>query len=327
VTLDQKPGVVFAFRFDADGRGQPMSAAECLVAEPPADGFIWVHVALGSARVRQWLRDSSGVPPPIVELLRDPEDHTRLVVMPEGLAGILADLRHWTAGPDRSMADFRFWTAERWVITGRNDPLETLEVIRKDCLAGMTVRGPAALTAVIIRRLAGSIDSLADHLQRSLDRLEMRMDEQAGIDIRRDLARLRTTAHAARRHLSIKRHAIAELASDPPAWFTDGDGARMREAFDHVAAVADELDEVELRARMQAEELAARLTETTNRNLYALSIITAIFVPPTLISGIFGMNVEGLPGVHDSSGFLWVMLGMGVTALISLGLLRFLRML
>ncbi|MFC5415422.1 CorA family divalent cation transporter [Dongia soli] len=52
-----------------------------------------------------------------------------------------------------------------------------------------------------------------------------------------------------------------------------------------------------------------------------LSIVTTIFLPITLITGVFGMNVGGLPGLQNVEGFWWVMLGMALTAICSLILL------
>lgn len=44
------------------------------------------------------------------------------------------------------------------------------------------------------------------------------------------------------------------------------------------------------RARL-LQEFATRTFEATNLNLYIVSLLTAIFLPLTLITGIFGMNV------------------------------------
>jgi zinc transporter len=57
-----------------------------------------------------------------------------------------------------------------------------------------------------------------------------------------------------------------------------------------------------------------------------LSVVTAVFMPVTLITGIFGMNVAGLPGLEDRSAFWWVMLGMAVVALMALLLLHWRRL-
>ena len=36
-------------------------------------------------------------------------------------------------------------------------------------------------------------------------------------------------------------------------------------------------------------------TEQTNRSLQVLAIVTTVFLPASLVAGIFGMNVAGLP--------------------------------
>jgi len=69
-------------------------------------------------------------------------------------------------------------------------------------------------------------------------------------------------------------------------------------------------------------EIAGRLAEATNRNLYVLSIITTLFLPMTLVTGIFGMNVAGLPGTQDPGAFWWVVLGMTASAAGLLAVLR-----
>jgi zinc transporter len=55
------------------------------------------------------------------------------------------------------------------------------------------------------------------------------------------------------------------------------------------------------------------------------SLLTAIFLPITLITGIFGMNVGGLPGVDRDTGFAWVIGLMILTVVTSLVLLHWRR--
>lgn len=45
------------------------------------------------------------------------------------------------------------------------------------------------------------------------------------------------------------------------------------------------------------------MAEETNRNLRALSIVTIMLLPPTLIAGFFGMNLKGLPFSGGDAGF------------------------
>jgi zinc transporter len=92
-----------------------------------------------------------------------------------------------------------------------------------------------------------------------------------------------------------------------------------------MGSVAQDLESIQERARLLQEETARPLSEATNRNIYSLSLLTAIFLPITLITGIFGMNVGGLPRVNQEFGFGSVLTVMAVTIAASLLLLHWRR--
>jgi Mg2+ and Co2+ transporter CorA len=45
------------------------------------------------------------------------------------------------------------------------------------------------------------------------------------------------------------------------------------------------------------------LAEETNRSLRVLSVISIMFMPPTFIGGLFGMNLHGIPFSDWPAGF------------------------
>ena len=59
--------------------------------------------------------------------------------------------------------------------------------------------------------------------------------------------------------------------------------------------------------------------QKTNRRLGLLSVLSAIFLPLTLLTGTFGMNFENMPGLELSSAYPALLLSMLV---IGLGLWR-----
>ena len=92
----------------------------------------------------------------------------------------------------------------------------------------------------------------------------------------------------------------------------------MRESF---AGVAQDLELVEDRARLMQEEINARLSEASNRTLYLLSLVTTVLLPINLITGVFGMNVGGLPWLEDPNGFHHVITWMTIAVLLALVLI------
>jgi zinc transporter len=49
--------------------------------------------------------------------------------------------------------------------------------------------------------------------------------------------------------------------------------------------------------------LGNALSDRLNRNLYTLSVVTAIFLPLGFLTGLFGINIGGMPGVEDEQAF------------------------
>lgn len=76
------------------------------------------------------------------------------------------------------------------------------------------------------------------------------------------------------------------------------------------------------RAHLLQEVVAIKTAEQTNRNLHVLAVVTTILLPATLITGIFGMNVGGLPLAQDTSGFLWTMVILALMSVIVFWLLK-----
>ncbi|MGC2577122.1 MAG: CorA family divalent cation transporter [Terrimicrobiaceae bacterium] len=115
------------------------------------------------------------------------------------------------------------------------------------------------------------------------------------------------------------------LAYRSPAWWSDKDAADLRSSIERLEGLSLDLESIQERARLLQEEIGGRTVEATNLNLYIVSLFTAIFLPLNLITGIFGMNVAGLPWLENPGGFLWVTCVMVLTLITSLGLLYWRR--
>jgi Mg2+ and Co2+ transporter CorA len=75
------------------------------------------------------------------------------------------------------------------------------------------------------------------------------------------------------------------------------------------------LAQMESRLRDLRQHQLQCLQESTNRRLNMLAILSAMYLPPTLIAGIYGMNVQGIPVAKLSHGYLVVILFMATVVL------------
>jgi magnesium transporter len=104
----------------------------------------------------------------------------------------------------------------------------------------------------------------------------------------------------------------------PPPWMQQGelDGllARARDVAEHIARVAHHIRRMEEGAESAVQIHFSALGHRTNEVMRVLTVLTAIFLPLNLIAGIFGMNFEFIPFVHQQEAFWWAL---GTMALIA----------
>jgi len=67
------------------------------------------------------------------------------------------------------------------------------------------------------------------------------------------------------------------------------------------------------------------MTEVTNRRLFTMSILTACLLPPTLVTGFFGMNTKDMPFQNADGGTWWALLVAAAAAALSYWALRRMR--
>jgi Mg2+ and Co2+ transporter CorA len=169
------------------------------------------------------------------------------------------------------------------------------------------------------------MDAGVRELCAGFDRVEDRILADAVHDERRRLSSLRRRAVRVHRRLvglvTTFHRLEHSYAGDigPILRATAGRIAQRLAALDHeVMAMQD-------RGRLLQEEIAAKLAAEANSHLHALSILTSLFLPPTLVVGVFGMNVQGLPLTGNGGGFLWVMLVCVLSAAAVYGALKRIR--
>ncbi len=80
---------------------------------------------------------------------------------------------------------------------------------------------------------------------------------------------------------------------------------RSRDVLEHIERVVRHVQRLEQSAENAVQLHFSAVAHRTNDIMRTLTAITAVFLPLNLITGIFGMNFEGLPLIHNAKGFAW----------------------
>jgi len=269
--------------------------------QPPADAsFRWLHLDLWDQRSARWIADQSGLPAEVQALFLSTEDHPRVLGSRRAMALVLPDFqREFDRVETERIGALHIAVRPGLMLTGRHHPLHTPDIFRHRAAQAEDLSVDSALS-LVLGTLADSLAARTASAMSELLALEDQVladdrvpDTRALVTLRRLTARLHRMASGM--HMTLFR-AMEDPAIDPAyrSWF-EPVVRRLQPIERDVIAAQTQL-------RLLREELDLQAGQQTNENVYLLSVITALFMPATLVTGFFGMNTGGLPLSGEGGG-------------------------
>lgn len=317
----ETPNFLYSYRLSESGKDKALSA-EDVFAWTPAAGKIWVHLDVADQGACEWLQTASGLPAGAIDMLLADETRPRSVAFDDGLLLVLRGVNSNPGDDPEDMVSVRLWIDERRVISTRRRQLLSMLDISAMLDAGEGPASPAELLATLIERLADRIGDFVNAIEERLDDAEDDVGQAAEASYRSRLSGLRRQIAIVRRFLAPQRDALDRLNRQSLAWL-DGDAAHtLRQEADRITRYLEDLDLARERTVVLQEELLSQVAQQQNSRMYVLSVVAAVFLPLTFVTGLLGMNVGGLPGVDSPRGFALSVIVMAVAAA---GLLAYFR--
>jgi len=273
------------------------------------DGMIWLHFNLASQRARHWLAAQDWLDEFVREVLLEGKDtRTRVESVGDGLLAVLSDMHYDLKYEPTDIGTLRLFIDSRHVISCRRHPLKATDRLRRALDDGKPFESTAELLSDLVEYLADTLNEVSDKLAEEVDGTEDAILAERYAAGRGRLGQVRRLVVQLRRHVAPQRQALGRVTPEQIPWASEEAMARLRGATGKLGDVLYDIEALQDRTKVLQDELSARMAEEQNRNLFVLSWVTVVFAPMTLISGIFGMNVAGVPGVsgHDAA-FWWVM--------------------
>jgi zinc transporter len=313
------PGLILALRFDAEGRAEFLPVDRPIDLAAPGPGWLWVHCDLVDGRLLHWLDSAAALSPAARAFLLSHETHQQIEGSPGSILASFDDLVRDLDSPSEEIAPLRMDVTERLVVTGRRRALQSIEGTRQVIASGRRLASPTALVAVMVEQILQIVAASAEALHLELDRIEDRILDHTVSDERRGLGEVRRTAARLHRRLASLAALFARFEDEEDDAGPD-ELLALRPIVGPVVRRIDGLHgkvlAMQERGRLLQDETTAKLATETNRRLHALSIVTALFLPPALVAGVFGMNTKNLPLLETDGGSYWAL---GLCAASSLG--------
>jgi zinc transporter len=311
-------GLVWAYLLDRQGGGSRIGW-EGLATWRPEQGLLWAHFDISEPGPDTWLEEKSGLEPQIAAALLAEDTRPRSAPSRNGLLVILRGVNLNPGAEPDDMVSVRVWLERDRIVTTRRRQLQANGAIKAELEAGKGPTSPGEFLCLLVELIVDRIGESVDELDSHIDALEESaggpdvMGQRAQItDLRRQVAHLR-------RFLAPQRDALDRLVRQPDPVLAEADNLTIREQADRVQRFIEDLDLIRERGLVSQEEFVSRLAYQQNQRILVLSVLSAVFLPLTFLTGLMGMNVGGIPGAGTSFGFLGVtgmllVLGGGIAA-------------
>lgn len=310
-------GVVFAWAMPKTGNGYKIPLFEIAQSIEDPNLSIWLHLNLSNSQVQRWLEKTNLVPERVVEMINEGVNLSRMErieKLDDCLVMVMNDF-HQEFGEehlDGSLGTLWAIVTPKLMISLRNNPLRTTDKLRYDLRSGQINPSSAIeLFHELLDLRAEQLRTLLVHLSEDMDILEENLLKGKEFPEHESLGRIRIQCSRLRRHFSPELIALHRLLKRLPYWFSDENKSRLTDDLDLLSYLVQDISSLYDRAKVLQDEQAAHVAEFNAKNLQVLSVMTVIFLPMTLISGIMGMNMEDLPGLKGS--FFEVMILMSIT--------------
>ena len=319
-------GLIWGYRFNEDGVAEPLDGPAATEALQRQDTWIWLHFDLIDDRARDALSHLAGLPAEARTLLLGSDQRQRMETHGEVIAGVVTDFERADELDPRRMASWRFCMAPHAFISARRSPLHTMNALNLAVQSGRRFSGVLHLFDSVVHAFADALTDVSHRMAGQLDEVEDGLLDARETGDFETLGSVRRKAVRLRRQATPLQAMLHGLISQRPDWFTADaakDCARVAHRVDSVCADLVALQE---RAHSLQDELGSRQTDLTNRRLMLLSILSAVLLPPSLISSVLGMNVDGIPLKDNPLGFAITMGVMAMSVIVVLFVLRKLKM-
>jgi len=308
-----------------DGQTEQAASIDRAWLNPASGATLWVDLSAPSIPESLVLSDTFGFHPLSVEDAMSKLQYPKVEAYDGYLYVILHGIESNVASHCFATHDVDFFVGRNYLVTVHDGDSRSIVDLRDHA-----TRNPKILAEGPVALLHRIVDTMVDHYRPEIDKLEDRLDALEDemfrtADprlVRRILDEKRQVA-SLRRIVTPQRDVVGRLARRDFVDVSTELSFRFRDVYDHLVRVADDALMFQDRITGMLDAHLSNVSFRLNEVMKVLTLVTVLFMPPTLVAGVWGMNVPlpRFPG-DDAAQFWWIV---GVMAAMTIAMLVYFR--
>jgi magnesium transporter len=139
---------------------------------------------------------------------------------------------------------------------------------------------------------------ILENLGEQIELLEHQVLEHSTPDLLRQIHAIKNLLARIRRSIWPQREMVQSLLATDSPFLTDVAREYLRDTCDHCSQLADVVDMYRESTTSLVNTYMSAVAHRSNEIMKVLTLLTSVFVPPTFLAGIYGMNFAGMPELN-----------------------------
>lgn len=289
---------IIACQLDGKGGVVPIEDKDVIHCERPC----WLHLNYTHQQSAEWLQSTPLIPDAVRDALAGDSMRPRVSRLGDGFMIVLRSVNHNSDSRPDQLVAMRVFINDKLIVSTRRRKVYAVDEVLTEL---QNSNGPVDCGSWLV----DVCDTLTDHASEFIEELHDKIIEledtllDQRVPPRGELALLRKQLIVMRRYMAPQRDVYSRLASEKLTWMDDDERRRMQEISDRLGRGLDDLDAGVARTAVLADEIASVMAEAMNRRTYTMSLLAMVFLPTTFLTGLFGVNLGGIPGGEWRYGF------------------------
>ena len=292
-----------------NGQTEQVTSIDRAWLNPASTTYLWVDLAAPSIPDLLLLSDTFAFHPLSVEDARADLHYPKIEAYDGYLYAILHGIGFQVEDEGFTTQDVDFFVGPNYLVTVHSGHSRSIAELQEHATRNPKVLGEGPVS--LFHRI---VDTMVDHYQPEVEKLEEALDDlEAAVldrptpDVMRLILSEKRRVAGLRRIITPQRDVVARLARREFVDISTDMSFRFRDVYDHLQRLSDDATMFQDRITGILDAYLSNVSNKLNEVMKLLTVVATVFMPLTLVSGIYGMNIHlpQFPG-SDSAQFWWL---------------------
>ena len=287
------------------------------------DQFVWLGLYEPEQDVLRTVQKQFGLHDLAIEDAYHAHQRPKLELYEDSLFVVLRTAHMSSSARQLEFGETHIFVGHNYLVTVRHGSLRSHIPVRQRCESTphLLSKGPGYVLYALMDFVVDQYLPVVQQIEEEVEELEDVIFGMADTgDATSRIYRLKRDLLSLRRAVTplvevcnrLMRFELPHIPEDTRVYF--------RDVYDHIVHFIESLESIRDMLGGMMDIYLSSISNRVNMEVRALTVVTMLFMPATLISGIFGMNFDIMPWLRHPNGF-WFAIGLMGTIASIMGLI------